>query len=866
MSATLGSQIPKEFIYLKNGQLKMVKKVGLTITRYSNAFDHRECGFEALSHRCKKESESSSTAIPSSLSHSRLLSGNLACCCGQAKIVDSTQSERKRETARLENCHWMKPPVAVLLDRNDTPAIKSDSNSQSITVSVNDESSTLRSVLRPLLERWLGGINVTLVLLGSSDSQKADLYHTITNKDAVFPVLFETAFDLASESGQALKIELTALQVFGELLRDIMDQSNDAVYLTHEGFNVKAVGLTKRVVQSSMIGLESLSVVRIFLGRLLVHKNNQLANSSTSASLAATTELVFIDTEREVVTNPITQDKERVKCTFTVIKLLGSELLCEDPNRLLLQEGPVVSHSIAVLIAAINTVALAKGRFDFDQSKLTMALSQALGGNSLTSYLVCLRADSDTITNGEALKLAQRLGRIESNPVCLTSGIRNLLSRTQQSSGREEKQASEVTEMAKSYTGKQYTGLLHQNKLMKKDLDALQAYVLEATTKFNELKLAYAALESSCQTVENDRLTMKDELLIAKIELSKAQEQINNKTGNLNAQLGKTEEGIKKLEQQLQQSRKNIDEVTMQLKGATDDRDKTRAKLEDELKTSAGLSKRLKLVELKNKEISLELVGMMATKNNYDRHNETHKLELERLRKQRRFTLEQEALKQQIRDMETKREDAESALTGLQELAQAKENALNQTHSAETNILKGKIESIEIFLADSKQSVNSLRQELDVCNGHLNKAVRENDQLKQTVSSLESKHSLATEHYRSKLDKLTQDVASIANKKDAALVSKQIFKEMLESYTLHEKQLQEELSNLKQKLNSNQEFNASNAPVVMNQQEFYKKLKEFTMNIQYKLESDRTSLLTRAIVAEELLKQHNIFPDVEIRI
>ncbi|TPX60346.1 hypothetical protein CcCBS67573_g09009 [Chytriomyces confervae] len=44
----------------------------------------------------------------------------------------------------------------------------------------------------------------------------------------------------------------------------------------------------------------------------------------------------------------------------------------------------------------------------------------------------------------------------------------------------------------------------------------------------------------------------------------------------------------------------------------------------------------------------------------------------------------------------------------------------------------------------------------------------------------------------------------------------------------------------------------------IDQRDFHKKLKEFTMNIQYKLEVDRTSLLTRAIVAEELLKQHCI--------
>ncbi|KAJ3238206.1 Intraflagellar transport protein 56 [Chytriomyces hyalinus] len=788
----------------------------------------------------------------------------------------------------------MRPPISILVDlaNASNACLTCDPVSQSLTVKTKDDSRifqadqvflqeadqsagpALRAVIKPLVERFLGGVNVTLVLLGSSDSAKGQLFHSVSSKGSILPIFFESVFEqgLAMEP---LKLELSALQIYGDLLRDLLDPSNAAIELVNDGFSVKANGSTRRTISSSLIGLETLSMVRIFSGQ---------------AALAATTEILTFEIERDVTLSTANMSTtERVRSSFTILKLLSSDLFTEEPNCLLLQEGPSVSHSVAVLASAINTVASAKGRFDFTQSNLTNALSQALGGNSLTAYLAFVKGDASAAQICNVLKLAQRMGRIKNNPVHLTASVRNLLQRVQDLTPVEERGQMD-SDASKSYSSTQHTGTQIQNRDLKKDLSTLQAYVYEMTTKFNELKLANATLEACCKTTEKDRLAMKTELLEAKIELSRSLENMDGKNGDLYSQLRKSQDDMKAVETQLHDVKARCQLLEDQINKGAADRDKLKHELDSEKKANAGLEKRLRVVEMKNKEIGLEMIAVLATKNNYDRHNESHKLELEKLRKHneylkkkmeinqktsfslgnemermlqreqeklRKVTLEHNDLRSRIREADEKKKDAEDRLESFQEVSAAKEYALIQTHTSECEGYQSQMDAMKESMKKSQSHVEALRAEIEELGSKLNLAEREKEQLQQVITHLEDQHSIATEHYRSKLEKLSHDVASAVNKKDAAAVSKQIFKEMLESYTFHEKQLQEELAHAKRSLAGKQQESGSNSSKI-DQRDFHKKLKEFTMNIQYKLEVDRTSLLTRAIVAEELLKQHCI--------
>ncbi|KAI8835267.1 P-loop containing nucleoside triphosphate hydrolase protein [Chytriomyces cf. hyalinus JEL632] len=790
----------------------------------------------------------------------------------------------------------MRPPISILVDAaNASACLTCDPVSQSLTVKTKDDARTfqadqvflqeadqsagpaLRAVVKPLVERFLGGVNVTLVLLGSSDSAKGQLFHSVSSKASILPIFFESVFEqgLATEP---LKLELSALQIYGDLLRDLLDPSNAAIELVNDGFSVKANGITRRTISSSLIGLETLSM---------------LGNpSSGQAALAATTEVLTFEIERDVTLSTANMSTtERVRSSFTILKLLSSDLFTEEPNCLLLQEGPSVSHSVAVLASAINTVASAKGRFDFTQSNLTNALSQALGGNSLTAYLAFVKGDASAGQICNVLKLAQRMGRIKNNPVHLTASVRNLLQRVQDLSPAEDRRQMD-SDASKSYSSAQHTGAQIQNRDLKKDLSTLQAYVYEMTTKFNELKLANATLEACCKTTEKDRLAMKTELLEAKIELSRSLENMDGKNGDLYSQLRKSQDDMKAVETQLHNAKARCQLLEEQINKGAVDREKLKLELDSEKKTNAGLEKRLRVVEMKNKEIGLEMIAVLATKNNYDRHNESHKLELDKLRKHneylkkkmeinqktsfslgnemermlqreqeklRKVTLEHNDLRSRIREAEEEKKTAEDRLESFQEVSAAKEYALIQTHATECEGYQSQMDAMKESIKKSQSHLEALRVEIEELGSKLNLAEREKEQLQQVIAHLEDQHSIATEHYRSKLEKLSHDVASAGNKKDAAAVSKQIFKEMLESYTFHEKQLQEELVHAKRSLAGKQQESSSTSSKI-DQRDFHKKLKEFTMNIQYKLEVDRTSLLTRAIVAEELLKQHCIVP------
>ncbi|KAI9352069.1 P-loop containing nucleoside triphosphate hydrolase protein [Obelidium mucronatum] len=785
--------------------------------------------------------------------------------------------------------------TAIVDDSNPQSALQSSPATKSITIVNGDDSrifqfdqvfleskeptraEILSKSIQPLVQKFLNGMNVTLVLFGTTDSRKSDWFHSPPDS-SVLSVFLDTVF--TAEGSESVKLEVMALQIYGELVRDMLNSGNETVTLNGEGFNSAFKGFVKRPVYNAPSGMEIMSTIMNYTSDQRKHQ------------LAAVTDCITFESDREIVRSDNSNDStpERTLSTFTIVNLLGAELLIEDPTHVLLQEGPCVSRSVVSLMNAINTFASPSKTlsFDFTQSNLVQVLNPAFGGNSIAAYLVFLPTSDKWEHSLGVLKVAHKIGKINSHPIAVTTGIRTMIARIQSIAGKDTD-----TNTLKS---QKPSHLQIENQTLKKDFEALQSYVLELTTRLNNLHVTNASLEASCKITEKDRLSMKTELLDSKIELSRGMERLETHNEELSTKLSVTEKKVNKLEAELAVMLSKKAEVEELVKQTMSEKDKVKVQMEQEVKRNTSFNNTIKNLEMKNKELTVELIGLLNNKSNCETPNVIYKSELEKLKKHneylkkkietsqkssfnmgheierllqneqeklRKEVIAHQSLKGRITDLQALNQELTSKLELFKETVAVKESALVHTHTSQVQTLTDRIDKMENDFVSLQTENEQLRVDIVKSEKAVEELMQERSKLQNAVDRLQQDHNLEMERYRSKLERLTADVLAITQKggksTDAIITANQLFKQMLDSYIAQEKQLKTELDKAR-KLLKNPQKQSEVAPVrrPYDNMSLHKKIKEFTMNVQQKLEMDRSRLLSRAIIAEELLKQHAI--------
>ncbi|KAJ3084529.1 Kinesin-like protein kif18a [Rhizoclosmatium hyalinum] len=794
----------------------------------------------------------------------------------------------------------MKTAITAIIEEDPPGAIQSNVATKSVTIVNGDDSrlfqfdqvynqtqdanksEILSKIIQPLVKSFLSGMNVTLVLFGSTTSQKLDWYHSPPGTtSSALSIFLDNVF--TAEGSELMKLEVTALQIYGELVRDMLNAGNETITLSAEGYNSNFKGFVKTPVHNAPSGIEIMSTIMNY------------TNDQRRHQLAALTDCITFETERDVVVTNSSNESttEKTMSTFSIVNLLGAELLIDDPSHILLQEGPCVSKSVVSMMNAINTFSgsTKNPSFDFTQSNLVQVLHHAFGGNSITSCMVFLKSDESWEQNLGILKVSHKIGKIYSYPTTVTTGIRNMIARIQ-SLGSKEYDGN----VGKSSSSKQLSGLQQEHKIMKRDFELLQSYVLELTTRLNNLQVTNASLEASCKTTEKDRLSMKNELLDSKIELSRSLERLENVNIELSAKLASTERKAAKLEAEVSSLQSKRAELEDTMNTTTSEKEQLKSEKDTEHKKLSNLNATIRHLEMKNKELTVELIGIMNNKASFETKNGSYKSELERLRKhneylkkkmeisqkssfnmgheiERLLEKEQEklrkevathqSLKERIAALEALNEEANSNLELVKETFEIKEASLIESHKAEITNFTDRLEKITNELVDMQQANIQMEASLDKWQKMVDSESQERNALQKTVNRLQEENNVMMEQFRSKLERLTADVLLISQKggksADLVITANQLFKEMLDSYVVHEKQLKNELTKTRNLLKTPRvkpHGETMEESSKLYDYQLHKKIKEFTMNVQQKLEMDRTRLLTRAIVAEEMLKQH----------
>ncbi|KAJ3065185.1 Intraflagellar transport protein 56, partial [Podochytrium sp. JEL0797] len=600
----------------------------------------------------------------------------------------------------------------------------------------------------------------------------------------------------------------------------MLNAGNETVSLHSEGFNATFKGFVKQPILNASSGMEIMSMIMNY------------STDQRKHQLAAITDCITFETEREIHSTSLAAETtlEKSYSTFSIVKLLGAELLTEDPNHVLLQEGPSVSRSVLTLMSAINYFSTPSKNpsFDLSQSNLTQILHPSLGGNSIVSCLVFLRASEKWEKSIGVLKVSHKIGKMSTFPIPVTTGIRNLMRRVKGASWKE----VEGGEASKQ------SALQQEHQILKRDFELLQGYVLDLTTRLSTLQVTNACLEASCKTTEKDRLSMKTELLDSKIELSRSLEKLESANNELTTKLYNIEHKATKLEKEGSVAVSKKTEIEDLMKMTIAERDKViKTQLEQETKRTTSLSSTIKHLELKNKELTVELVGILNNKSSCESSSGTFKSELERLKKHneylkkkietsqkssfnmgheierllqseqeklRKEVAAQHALKRRISEVEASNEELNANLELFKETYEAKHLALHHAHETELQTATSRIDTLVADVVALQQANETLKKEVQSWQRTAEERAVERKNLQAMVERLQNEHNVAMEGFRSKLDRLTADVLTSTKKggknSDTISTANQLFKEMLDSYVTHEKQLKEELDKARQLL------------------------------------------------------------------
>ncbi|KAJ3125900.1 hypothetical protein HK100_010537 [Physocladia obscura] len=138
--------------------------------------------------------------------------------------------------------------------------------------------------MQPLVRNFLGGFNQTLVLFGSTGTKKSEWFYSKEEVSIVSQFL-ELLF--SSQSGP-FKLEVTAMQIYGQLVRDMLHAGNETVHLKTEGYNSSFKGFVKKSVNNPNSGMEIIS--SIWTGNY----------SAKKSQVAAITECITFKLEKDL--------------------------------------------------------------------------------------------------------------------------------------------------------------------------------------------------------------------------------------------------------------------------------------------------------------------------------------------------------------------------------------------------------------------------------------------------------------------------------------------------------------------------------------------------------------------------------------
>lgn len=281
----------------------------------------------------------------------------------------------------------------------------------------NTNSETVyRNTTEFLIDGVLDGYNATVFAYGATGAGKT---YTMLGTDTQPGIMFQTlkqlfdrtnAIEQDSAAGKEYKVSLSYLEVYNELIRDLLTSSSDYLDLREDPIKGPTVS------GISEISVDSPEHVM----RLLQQGNKRRTQEPTAANQESSRShavLQIVIEQRD--TAPGVEQAVKIG-KLSMIDLAGSERASNTQNRgIRLIEGANINRSLLALGNCINALGEKKGRggyIPYRDSKLTRLLKDSLGGSCRTVMITNVSPASfhfeETINS---LKYANRAKNIKTN-------------------------------------------------------------------------------------------------------------------------------------------------------------------------------------------------------------------------------------------------------------------------------------------------------------------------------------------------------------------------------------------------------------------------------------------------------------------
>ncbi|KAJ3136336.1 hypothetical protein HK101_004023, partial [Irineochytrium annulatum] len=790
----------------------------------------------------------------------------------------------------------MKAKTICVLDAGGSPDLKSDPERATVDVgsnryyfdSVYPTSAQVGQIhaasVMPLLDFFFDGFNASVLVFGSSESARAELIHGYSPqsgessefKEGLLNLLMKSICErLELRENANFTVTVQMFQACGELIRDLFEPSKQTLLVEDDAVKgVTIPGLSKAPLDSLPGSHE--------LQRKLHESFERFVESPTQCEFYVF-ELSKDDKVTEVLSSEI---KGSTTSKFTIVKMFGTELIFENANKLILREGLYVAKPIVALSSAIQTFGVPKKNivFDFEQSVVTRLLQDEFGGNSIVSFLFVLRGKDDTNFNHAMMTLSEKLGIIRTSPVRNTSYVKDLRIRLY------------VSLEPKCGMNKFIATLESQNGKLKETIELLQARSNDMSKRFSSMEATIHGLELTCKQKEKERLLLKSEIVDLKLEMSKSHQETETANEATTTKLRDLEKACETAEKKLEIATEELTDLRQKISLVSSEKQtesEEKVALDEKLRE---LEKKCKALENKNTEVGLELICSMNRQGEFSKGHSSSVEEISRLKRQyahgdNKFLNERLEMKQKSHfetlnklDRQLKHEEEikksavqerallEQNITELNsEIVRLKEDMDELKRASDSSVadltadaeskcatLEDRIRLLEEQLQKAQMNANVATRKFEACCHTVREKEHIVARLQSEVDKLELNQNLILEEYRSKLERMTKDMVGItsvlSSDKEMSLTeiksqADRVFKEIISTYINNEKRLQKELEVKKAMEATIVKSGSSDNDYIKSQ------IGEFTKKVQMELEKERSSLLTRAVVAEQLLAE-----------
>lgn len=249
----------------------------------------------------------------------------------------------------------------------------------------------------PILRECLRGYNGTILAYGQTGSGKT---YTLLDDSGLLPRLTSALFEaIAADTGSLYEVDISVVQIYNDQADDLLDDSR-------QNLPVQSTGTTALTWQRCLTPLDLTDLVHR-ARQNLVYAETQM-NKASSRSHA-----IFQLRIRRRVSS---EDGVTGTCSLLrVVDLAGSERTKKSKvEGLRLKETNAINRSLLALGNVVNALAFRKQHVPIRDSKLTLMLSDSLGGNCKTAMLVCVGpCASHAAETLSSLEFASRAMHIE---------------------------------------------------------------------------------------------------------------------------------------------------------------------------------------------------------------------------------------------------------------------------------------------------------------------------------------------------------------------------------------------------------------------------------------------------------------------